>query len=77
MAAVKNKVSPWFKHPSGVGWKCVDCGRCNSCRVKVCDKCGVKHERRVDSKTEVRAAGGVVVTGAKEAESGSAVQRDL
>lgn len=39
MAKTKTKGSPWYRHPSGVGWKCRECGRCNSTKVRKCSKC--------------------------------------
>ena len=39
VAAPKTKNSPWFKHPTGIGWKCQGCGRCNSTKVKTCSRC--------------------------------------
>lgn len=42
MAPVKNKTSPWFRHPSGIGWVCLnpECKRANSLRVQKCSGCG-------------------------------------
>jgi hypothetical protein len=39
MAAPKTRNSPWFKHPTGIGWVCQGCGRCNPTRVKACMRC--------------------------------------
>jgi len=37
----KKKGSPWYRHPTGIGWKCLECGRCNSTKVRKCSKCGM------------------------------------
>ena len=37
----KKKGSPWYRHPTGIGWKCLECGRCNTTKVRKCSKCGM------------------------------------
>jgi hypothetical protein len=37
----KTKGSPWYRHPTGIGWKCLECGRCNTTKVRKCSKCGM------------------------------------